>query len=107
MKKIMSCLILIVLLVGCSADSKYSLKNESIVCKVHECTIDQNKESNTVKLLDVKDNIIYEGQSLTKEQKQYIQVISKVDFNKVGEYTISFKKEKRTITKPFIIKIVE
>ncbi|MEG0265081.1 MAG: hypothetical protein RSC93_12500 [Erysipelotrichaceae bacterium] len=107
MKKIIGCLIVLIFIVGCSADSKYSLKNESIVCSVHACTIDQNKAAKDVKLLDVKANLLLEGQPLTKEQKQYIQVISNVDFDQAGEYKITFKVEKRTITKPLIVKIVE
>lgn len=98
MKKVLCVVALsLSILTGCSGD-KYSLKEEKVSIEVKGFTDDETKVSDNVILFSPFTYLLLNDTELSKEQQKGIEVVTNIDFNKLGEYTLSYKKDDKEIT---------
>lgn len=109
MKRIVSYLCLciaMILVTGCASD-KYTLTEKEISLEVNSYTLDKDKVTDDTKLFDAFSYLKLDDQELTEDQQKEINIENNVDYSKLGDYTVAYRKDDKDITDTLKVKIVD
>lgn len=109
MKRIVSYLCLcfaMILITGCASD-KYTLTEKEISLEVNSYTLDKDKVTDDTKLFDAFSYLKLDDQELTEEQQKEINIENNIDYSKLGDYTVAYRKDDKDITDALKVKIVD
>lgn len=109
MKRIVSYLCLcfaMILVTGCASD-KYTLTEKEISLEVNSYTLDKDKVTDDTKLFDAYSYLKFDDQKLTEDQRKEINIENNVDYSKLGDYTVTYRKDDKDITDALKVKIVD
>lgn len=92
--------------VACSGNT-YTLTQQELSLEVNTYTVEDEKISDDIQLFNAFTYLRLNDKELTEDQQKEINIENNVDYSKLGDYTIAYRKDDKDITDTLKVKIVD